>query len=268
MLNQLLTALEGLGLVVASAYDLRRGEVPDELSYALILLPLVFAAVSMRSEVLLITLAWGLGWFCLAYVIFWIGGWGGADVKIFTAIALSLGYLDAQGALGPFLFPSALVFALNFVFVAIFYSLIYTCSLTFRKPAVVREFLAQLRNPLLLLTCSAFIAAGLVLEPLFLVVGLFLPLILYLKVVETSILQREVGVDQLKEGDVLAEDLRVGQRVIRKSAEGLTKEQLELLQKLAPEHGITRVRVREGIRFVPALCATFLVTTFGWPRAF
>lgn len=265
MLNQLLTALESLGLVVASAYDLRRGEVPDELSYALILLPLIFAAVSMRSEVLLVTLAWGLGWFCLAYIVFWIGGWGGADVKVLTAIALSLGYLDAQGALGPFPFPSALVFALNFVFVAILYSLIYACFLTSRKPTVVKEFFAQLRNPLLWLACSAFVAAGLVLEPLLLVVGLFLPLVLYLKIVETNILQREVGVGQLREGDMLAEDLRVGRHIIRKSAEGLTRDQLELLQKLASEHRITKVRVREGIRFIPALCATFLITAFGLP---
>jgi prepilin peptidase CpaA len=78
-------------LILAAVWDIRTREIPDWISLAILLTVIVAVALGHGP------VHWGnmlgglfLG-FCCSAPLFWLGGFGGADVKLIAAVGASLG---------------------------------------------------------------------------------------------------------------------------------------------------------------------------------
>jgi hypothetical protein len=279
LLPELVFWLTTAFLAVASYFDLKTGEIPEKISRSLIVLMLAMAAAqtffSMQASYLIYSAVIGIGFFLVGYLMFYLGEWGGGDVKILAGIGCSLGIL---GAAGHFIrlqgiFPYYLDYFINFALAATPYIIVYTFALGLLKPIVFRSFSKGLtgKKSLILLIISflpAVISMTLKMPNLtlvYLLVPLLVILTFYLKAVEEMALQKMIPVSGLREEDILASDLMVdGKRIAgRRDAGGLSKKQLTEIMAAASERKIPQeITIRWGIRFIPVFFLAYLLTYF------
>ena len=96
----------------------------------------------------------------------------------------------------------------------------------------------------------------------FLFVGAFLILFILLyvfsKSLEDVVMAREVRASDLRVGDLLYSNLKIGRRILRADWNGLSKSEIELILK----SNIKKVKIKEGIPFVPAFFVAFVFYYF------
>ncbi|RLI91036.1 MAG: hypothetical protein DRO89_04735 [Candidatus Altiarchaeales archaeon] len=279
---ELIAGITTLFLLLASYFDLRTGEIPEKLTRGLIVIvittAMIYSLCRVNPSFLLSSVVVGTGFFIFGYVMFYLGEWGGGDVKLLAGIGCSLGFLNSTNyfteAFSPLylegIFPYYIDYFINLAIVSSPYIIIYSFLLGLMKPQVFEEFTGYLgkRNSILLVLLSLapfLLALNLGMNRLALIylsVPLLVLISLYLKAVEEIALQKTVDVGELKEGDILANDLIVDGRKIasKRKMEGLDRNQITEIKRLASEGKISNVRVRWGIRFAPILFLAFLLT--------
>jgi hypothetical protein len=279
LLPELVFWLTAVFLAAASYFDLKTGEIPEKISRSLIVLMLAMAAAqtffSLQASYLIYCAVIGIGFFLVGYLMFYLGEWGGGDVKILAGIGCSIGLL---GAAGHFIrlqgiFPYYLDYFINFALTATPYIIAYTFALGLLKPAVFRGFSKSLteKTSIILLIISflpAAISMSLEMPNLtlvYLLVPLLVILTFYLKAVEAIALQKTILIKELREEDILASDILVdGKRVAgRRDAGGLSKKQLTEIIAAASQGKIPQeITIRWGIRFIPVFFLAYLLTYF------
>ena len=129
MLNTLLALA---GLAFASFTDLRERIVPDELSYSMVAVGLLYhaylSATTWSPHPFLLSLGGAAAAFGFAYLLWRIGAWAGGDVKLFAGL----------GALVPWEFP--FVVFLNSVALSFPFILLYVLARTAAVPRLRRVF--------------------------------------------------------------------------------------------------------------------------------
>ncbi len=266
-------AISLLFLSIASYFDLRDGEIPDRVSIGFVgvMLSIVFLDSILHSDpnLLLNSLIIGAAYFALGYVSFWLGQWGGGDVKILAGIGCSVGYLGTLGVFSEGFVPYFVAYFVNLGLVGWPYVVLYSLILGVMKPESFTRFMSLLRKKRTIILVAVsflpslavlFLNLG-VLGLIYLVLPIFVLLSVYLKAVEKVALQKNVKVSELREYDALAEDIVVdGSLIARKrNIEGITKEQLGEIKRLAKEGKIPdKIRIRWGIKFVPILFLAFV----------
>lgn len=258
-------------LAAASVTDIRTREVPDLLSYGLI----IFAVAYRLGEGLLAgswlpVLDMLLGAFILGGVgllMFFAGQWGGADTKLAVGLGALLGLW-----LGNY---DALFFLLLLLFGGAVYGLGYTIMLAARnRKEFKKAFMKQLRERrttlmrrgmllaiFLLLVSLLFIPRSYVIPVLVLLVTVYLFFYLWLLVrsVERGILIKRYPVGKLTEGDWILEDVKArGRRICGPRDLGISKAQIAALK----QHKVRSVLVKEGIPFVPSFLIAFILLPF------
>jgi len=267
-------ALSVFFLLIASYFDLRTGEIPDKVSFSFIgvslLIALTDSIISLNFNLLVNSLILGVAYFAFGYLSFWLGQWGGGDVKILAGIGCSLGYLGSVGFFEDGFLPYYITYFVNLGLVAWPYAILYSLVLGVMKPESFTRFVTLCKNRrTILLVVASFLPSitALVLKPgilgvIYSSLPLFVLFSIYLKAVEEVALQRTIKVSELKEADALADDLIVDGRTIAKgrNIEGITKEQFEEIRNLAREGKIPEeIRIRWGIKFVPILLLAFIL---------
>ncbi|MBN2013884.1 MAG: prepilin peptidase [Candidatus Altiarchaeota archaeon] len=265
-------------LFFASYFDLKTGEIPEKITRGLIVAVIVLAAISSFNTLgyyfMFWSLAVGTGFFVVGYVMFYLGEWGGGDVKLLAGIGCSLGLLNALGYFTPqgaFSYP--VDYFINFATAAPPYAILYSLFLGLMKPAVFEEFIKSLTNrAYLALVLFSFLLSFIVsnlgtqrLTFIYVLIPLLVLVSLYLKAVERIALQKSIPLSELREADILAYDLVIDDRKIasRRDIEGITKEQLGEIRSLAAEGNIPeKISIRWGIRFAPVFFIAFLMTFF------
>lgn len=266
-----------LTLTVASLCDLKSGEIPDTLSMgftaAVLLISVGYSlergSFSHVSETLMI----GLIYFLVGYVIFKLGQWGGGDVKLLAGIGCALGLLNSLNVGWPNsdFFHYTLTYYVNIASVATPYVLIYALFLGFKNPESFSRFKDNLKRKRTMLALSLsfipFMLTVMMEFGLFALFYLTIPalylLSVYLKAVEVVALQKNIPTLDLKEGDVLAHDLVVGDEKIfnKHNIEGLSREQVDRIKEFAKNGKIPdEVRIKWGVKFVPIFLFAFMIT--------
>ena len=100
-------------------------------------------------------------------------------------------------------------------------------------------------------------------ESLFFLLGIFLLIFVllynYARAVDESCMVKKIKAKFLREGDWLYRDLRLGRKIIKADWDGLTKEQIKLIQKKKKS-----VLIKQGIPFSPVFLISFLILFYLW----
>ncbi len=266
-----------LFLAAASWHDLRTREVPDLLSYGLLLFGIAYptiAAIVQWDWLPLAQMGIGLGvMLALGLLLFYTGQWGGADSKLLFGLGALLGLGFGNW--------DAILFLIFMLFAGAAYGLLYTLVLVIKhRKAFKQRFVALIREPRvkrlrIIVLASCFLLLVLILlapmaEKALLILlviaiyGLFYAWI-FVKAVEQGILIKSYPVSKLTEGDWINEEVKVrGKHICGPKDLGITKAQIAQLKKLK----VKKVMVKEGIPFVPSFLIGYLLLWFVGPYVY
>ena len=279
MLILLSHALAFSTLFLGSIFDLKTTEVPDSVSvvgvaggillhflaslnsgfslgtllnFGLILQDPVLWLQAL-GEPLLWSLGVGLIFSIYGWGVYFLGMWGGAD-----AFAMSvLGFAAPYSIAGPGFVHGVNLF-LNIMVAGFAYTILFALYKAVKRPEVWKNTWEQLKQDEKRVSLE-ILAAGLLgfvgeytgsFNGVF-YFGFFVLLIFlyrFLKNIQDDFMSREVAVEDLEGGEVLAADEELGGKIV-----GITREQIESLEE-------DTVEIREGIRFVPVFPVALLLT--------
>ncbi|HHQ45510.1 MAG TPA: prepilin peptidase, partial [Candidatus Altiarchaeales archaeon] len=266
-------------LFIASWIDLMTGEIPDRITKTLFggLLLFSAAAAFVNRDPFMFTTPFIVGacFFIVSAILFFLGQWGGGDVKITAGVGVLLGLVSRMGYVWPNmdLTPYYLAYWMNMAFISIPYVAVYTLVLGFMRPNVFKQFLKNIReHRTLFLIGFSFIPSLLSIilaipnaTGLYLMLPVFTVGTVYLKTCEREALMKEIPVSGLSEGDILAQDLVVGGKKLfsKRNIEGLTSEDVERIICLAGRGDISEnITIRWGVKFAPILMFALLATIY------
>ncbi|MFH0701282.1 MAG: A24 family peptidase [Candidatus Woesearchaeota archaeon] len=265
-----LIAVTLFALIIASYCDLKWREVPDWISYGLIFAALGIRAIFSLSSgwEILISGALGFGiFFGLSCLLYYSNQWGGGDSK------LLMGMGGVIGIAYPFDSSSWNLFWFFLLLLSLgaIYGLIWVVGLAIKER---KKFLPDFKKKwnehktlhliLGIISLLLFVLFLFGLKYNFSFIWPLIPfplitfyLFLFVTTVENScfIMKREVT--KLTEGDWLAEEVKVADKVVMKK-KTLEKEDLEELLRWHKEKKLEMVKVREGVPFVPSFLFAYL----------
>lgn len=260
-----------LGLIwvfFASVCDLRKREVPNWLSFSLIVFALSYRAFFSSLNDNWAFFGFGaLGFvvlFCVANVMYRARAFGGGDAKLLMGVGIILPIESFRGMLYEISGFLILLFLIGLI-----YTLFYSIGLVMSNRKKFYQDFAGFMNKYLF-AFGLLIFAGLILfVPLYILKLYFLAVMIaalfilvpflyfYLKSVERVFLTKMIKPSKLTEGDWLAQTIHMRGRTIRKRAFGLTPDEIIFLRKIKK-----KVLIKYGIPFVPAFFFALIVMVF------
>lgn len=256
-------------IVFASIQDLRNREVANWLNFSLIIFALGFrffyCLFSQNNFGFFYQGLIGFGIFLVIGNLFYYSRlFAGGDAKLMIALGAVLPFSES------FLvnFKIFVLFFFIFLFIGGFYGLIWSVVLCLNNFKVFKkEFCEQLNKNKKLIYLVLFFGLGLMvfgaIESLFFLLGVLVFILpyfyIYAKAVDESCMVKKIKTTQLTEGDWIYEDLKVGGKFIKKSWDGLNKNEIMLIKKKYKE-----IKVKQGIPFVPVFLISFLFLLFFW----
>lgn len=257
-------------LIIASYNDVKSTEIPNWLSFSLIIFGLgyrlIFSILNQDFNFLLFGL-FGFGvFFILGNLFYYSRLFAGGDAKFLMGLGVVIPF--SSSFIGNLLW--LIIFVFLFLFLGGFYGLVYSIVLSVKKEGFVREFMKELKlwkkKILFVSLLSLFL---LIVLYYFNPVLFLLPVILFIspylfvfgRAVENSCMVKIKRGRDLREGDWLNKEVKIGKKVLKPSWEGLSKEDIKLLKN-------RKVEVKEGIPFLPAFLLAYLVFVYLWYSSF
>ena len=274
-----------IGTAVGGWIDLKTTEVPDIVPLSMVgaglVLHIANTFLTGSFQGIISAFAVGALYLAIGYIFYYTGMWGEADVLLLAAVGflipqpLSFFNMAGLGSMYP------LIFILNTFIVGGVYSAIYTMVLAFMRPIVFSNFwkdivgykkkmgvfIAAITLGFLVLSFGISWFFNVNVPPEFMLgqIALFLPMAFFMILVyrfaltlDRTVFRMKVPVSKLREGDVLAEDVKLqGKTLSGKLFIGLTGEQVEMIRKERKY-----VDIKEGIRYGPTFFFTLLYTWF------
>ncbi len=189
----------------------------------------------------------------LSYLLYRLGGWGGGDFKLLSALSIAIPYSSNN----PHFFID---FLTNTVVFSMIFSLAWGTFLLIRRLDKVLLNLGLfdlfINSSLLLFGIFAFLLGGFwsFVSPFILV----LPLVYTISKNEEILQAVYRSSDELEPGDWIYGVVKVGGKEIRRRPTGLSEEEIELIKRSK----IKRIKVKDGVPFVPGFFLGFLATYF------
>jgi len=267
-----------IGLVIASISDIKTREVPDWLSYSLIIIGLtlrLFYTLTYKEWSYFIQGLIGFSiFFIIANLMYYTKQWGGGDSKLLMGLGvlfatypkILLNYFQPNLTI-----PFLLILWINILFVGAFYGLIYAIILTIKnrknflikvKKLLKRKRIINITRITLVISVLFFISTFLIkdriinlifLATAFLVIS-FPYIWIFTKSIEKVCMYHYIQTKNLTEGDWI-EDKNLREK-FRISNLGIEKKQINLLMKSK----IKKVLVKEGIPFVPSFLIALIIS--------
>ena len=251
-----------IGIIVASLQDLKRKEVDDWLNLFLIVASFSFILLMAFFEKDA-TLVFQLGFLTIILFIlmnaFYYGHiFAGGDAKLLfamTAFFIGLSFFETLINLG--------IFILFLMFSGALYGIGYSLALYFKNFKKVNEGIKQEFGGIWIfsLAISGFVLIAVSLINFyffFLTLFIFVfPLIyVFAKGLEDVSMIKTISWKDLREGDWLAQDVVVGNKIIKAKWEGVSNEEIELMKNLKS------IKIKDGMPFVPAFFIAFISYVF------
>jgi Flp pilus assembly protein protease CpaA len=252
-----------IGIIIASLQDLKRREVDHWLTLALMVFGFAYIAFeaifSLNSSVVVLGIVSFLTMFVIMNLFYYGRIFGGGDAKLlFAMFVIFIGASAVQTMINIGWFILFLMLAGSV------YGLIYSVVLfgmNFKKVKV--EFKKGFEN----IWARYAIVAGIILfvlsyiDWLFFIPAIFLligpVLFIFAKSLESVVMIKKIKTSELREGDWLVEDFKVGRKVIEAEWGGLSLEDIKFIKKSKK-----KIEIKEGLPFVPAFLMAFLAYYF------
>lgn len=281
MIVDLVLLILGLiGLAVATKFDIRTTEIPDWISYSLIISGLSLRALNYlaygNSEYIIYALITLLISFFIGNIMYYTKQWGGGDAKLLMATSVVFATYPEfllrvfSPSINKIYFP--IVIFLNILIIGIVYSISYALYLSIKhKDDLIREWNLYLSHTQktrkivfvlsILLIILAIIVQSKTLKINLFIISVAMPSLLYIwmyiKSVEKSCMYKQVPISRLLEGDWLTKDTYHNQKLIlKKPVYGLTKNHIEILR----EYNIKKVEIKQGIVFGPVFLIAVILS--------
>ncbi len=260
-----LFTLAFIWIIFAVAQDLRTREVSNWLNFSLIAIVLAYRAFYSVYTKDLMFFVYGAGGILLfvglAYMFYYGRVFAGGDAKLL----MGLGGVLPYEMLGDYLYLGFGFILLLFSAGAI-YTLFYSLMLIPRnKKKFIKDFKSEFNKR------KGIFYSVIVLAILFELILLFLgslnafwwfgiiiflmPLLFfYTKALEKSCMIILKDAKELSEGEWLEKDVKVGNKLIKKSVHGLSIKDIKLLRKYKK-----KVWIKDGVPFTPAFLFAFII---------
>jgi len=269
-------------LSFATYFDIKTQEIPDWLSYSLIIIAIVLKLLHSLT-----TKEWsffyqgliaGAVFFGIGSLMYYTKQWGGGDAKLLTGLGIAftnypkflLNFLNPNLNL-----PFLLILFLNILIAGALYGIIWSFVLAIKDK---KHFSLNLKKilhmkkvklleaivfilTLALLLIAFFIVQDLKIRLLALFVGIlplfFLYLLILVKSIENMSFINKIPVSKIRIEDQIINDIFYkGKKIYSKKSLGVTKKQLSLIKKAK----IKYVVIKEGIPFVPSFLIGVLIS--------
>jgi preflagellin peptidase FlaK len=286
----LLIAVVIAWFIAASIFDIKTREVPNWLSYSLIIISLTFKLLISIKESNFSYIGYSLLgfiiFFGLANLMYYTKQWGGGDSKLLIAVGVI--FASYPSSLLKYFNPNLnapflLIVLLNILISGAVYGLILSFLLSLKnrnkfskefKTFIKKNEFKKTRNITLILVIILIILSFFLIKNTnikYLLIGLLIfPIIFiyafsFLKSVEKSTMYKLIKIEKLTEGDWIVNSIKDNNKIIYNSkSPGVTKEQIKKLVSLKKKLRIEQVLVKEGLPFVPAfLIGIILSLIFG-----
>jgi Flp pilus assembly protein protease CpaA len=256
-----------LWLVFASVQDIRKREISNWLNFSLIgiglTFKLIYSMVNWDWNMFIYGLLGFAVFYIIALIVYYLGAVGGGDAKLLMGIGAILPSNGLEGIV-----YSGLLFLGIFLVVGAVYSLIYSAVVSInnriRFNAGFKHIFGKVWKvyylviPLFILVLFFNLGVEIILLSGLVVL---LPLIYaYTKAVDLCMIKL-VSWEELQEGDWIINDIKIGNRIIRNRANGLSEDEIKLLRKMK-----RNVFVKYGVPFAPVFLISFLVMVFFFLR--
>jgi Flp pilus assembly protein protease CpaA len=253
---------------IAVVQDFRKREVANWWSFSLIAFILAYRAFVAVYFGNWMYLGWGLVGlvigFILSNVFYYARMFAGGDSKLLMALGA---FLPLSNTFGENI-SIFLLFTLLFIIAGSVYGLVYSLIIMLIN---FSKFINSFKNQFskykiqtlsfisfMALICIGFlffkIEAGVILSLILMILPL---LLLGAKAIEESCLTKKILVGDLTIGDWLVNSIKVGKKLIKPNWEGLSEEELEVINKKFGKK--KKVEVKYGIPFTPAFLLAILL---------
>ena len=272
-------ALSLIVLLIGSITDLKTREVPDWVNYGLISagigLNLLFTVIYQTPSFIINSLVGLIIFFGIAYLMFYMGQWGGGDSKMIMGLGAAIG-INVGSFSSEFLFG----FLINALFAGAIYGLLWIFYLAYKnrqkfrkefKKVLSQEKSEKIKWIILALTILSVIVFFiikinyikiLVLSFAFMVLTTFY-LWAFVRAIEKSSMYKLVEPSKLTEGDWIVKDIYYRKEYITGPKDlGIEKKQIIKLIELYSKKKVGKILIKEGIPFVPSFLIAFIITFF------
>jgi Flp pilus assembly protein protease CpaA len=252
-----------IGLVVATFQDLKRREIDDWLNLFLVISGLAYwfyyaffsgdTSVIFHVGFLLVVM------FLIMNLFYYGRVFAGGDAKLLFAMTPFF-----VGATFWMSLINIGVFALLLMIAGSIYGIFWSLVLWFLNREQVNAEMGKIWKGNKMLFVMVIVAVLLMIFTVkdmmfFILAGLFFVfpfLYVFAKGLENVSMIREIKGSDLREGDWLVQDVKVGRRVVKANWDGVSLEEIKMLSKKK------KVLIKEGIPFVPAFLVAFILYWF------
>ena len=254
-----LFALALVFTIAATFQDLKTREVSNWLNFSLIAFALAYrafyAVINQNLNFFLFGIAGFIIFFALAHLFYYIKAFAGGDAKLLMGYGVILPFSSYAS-----LFTLTIAFILLLFTIGAIYSLVYSIFIVVKnKTKFKKEFsrltkkqkhislFSLLLSILLLLILSS--PTNFILSFLFLIPMLYT----YTLALDKCMISL-VSPSQLTEGDWLVNDIKLKNKIIKKTVHGLSKQDIRLLKKHKKI-----ILIKQGIPFTPAFLISLII---------
>lgn len=250
-------------ILFAVFQDIKTREIANWLSFSLIIFALGFrffySLFEGDSFVFFYQGLIGLGiFFILGNLLYYSRVFAGGDAKMMIALGTILPNFTILSKNLQSSFDFLLIFlCIGFIYIII--SSIVLCIRNFK--AFKKEFLSQLNKNKKIMIGVLFLSIILLglgfLEKIFFSFGIltFVTCYLYLysKAIDEACMIKRISTKNLREGDWLYSNLKIGKRMIKAKWEGVSRREIKEIRKRYRE-----VKIRHGVAFSPVFLISFI----------
>jgi Flp pilus assembly protein protease CpaA len=266
-------------LVIGTIEDFKTREVMNFSNFSLLALGfavnLSFAASHGDWMIMLECLAGYAAFVAVAFLMYYTGQWGGGDSKMLMGLGALIGLQFNFSGL-----PFLLDFLINIFIFGAAYGMLWSLVLSIFNWKKVSSNISKkmkvkkvrLIKNIMLASSAVMILAAILIRDILLrisIVSLSLALLMgfylwiFIKSIEKVMMHKLLPIEKLTEGDWVVDEIKIDGKVICGPKDlGLERKQIDLLLKAKKEKKIDKVKVKEGIPFVPSFLIAFIVTIF------
>ena len=272
MIWELFLIIAITALIFATITDLKKREVPNWLSYSLIGIGigirLLYSLIYKEYYVILYGIIGLIVTIIFANIMYYTRQWGGGDCKLLMGLGALFGNYQIVIFNPNINLPFLLLLILNIFVIGSIYGMFYGIYLAIKNYTKFKQRWKKQKHTIMLTGMAIgliLIGISFILDDIIKYFGITLGIVIMilslilsiLKNVEDSCMFKTVNINQLTEGDWIAKDVKIKNKIIiSRKVFGLNQDHIKKLK----QYQIKKVIIKEGMPFVPGFLFGFIIT--------